>query len=240
MAKGGPKLPSKTASGEMEKSDVDAFLAKVAATSVVKKPGSRGRLLFAMDATASRAPSWDRACHIQAEMFVATDGLGGLEVQLAYYRGFGEFRFTDWVTSGARLLDVMTGVRCLGGHTQIGKLLAHAIAETGRKKIDALVFVGDCCEEDIDHLCHLAGELGLLGVPAFVFHEGHEPIAETAFRQIARLSGGAYCRFDAGSAQQLRDLLAAVAVFAAGGRLALEDYSARKGGSVLRITQQMR
>ena len=50
----------------------------------VRSSAGAGRLLFAMDATASREPSWDQACHLQAEMFGATDGLGGLEVQLVF------------------------------------------------------------------------------------------------------------------------------------------------------------
>ena len=128
---------------------------------------------------------------------------------------------------------------CRGGQTQLEKVLKHAIAETKAKRVNALVFVGDCMEEDVDRLCHQAGELGVLGVPAFLFHEGDEPVARLAFQQIARLTNGAYCRFDASSAQQLRDLLSAVAVFAAGGRKALADYGKRKGGVVRRLTHQV-
>ena len=94
-------------------------------------------------------------------------------------------------------------------------------------------------EEDIDKLCHHAGELGLLGVPVFMFHEGGEPVARRAFEQIARLSGGAYCPFDASSAQQLKELLSAVAVFAAGGRPALADYSRGKGEVVRQLSYQV-
>jgi len=112
--------------------------------------------------------------------------------------------------------------------------------EAERKPVAALVFVGDCVEEDIDRLGHLAGQLGLRGVPCFMFHEGQEPTARSAFQQIARLSGGAYCPFDINSAQQLRDLLSAVAVFAAGGRKALADYSDRKGGVVRQLTHQVK
>ena len=133
----------------------------------------------------------------------------------------------------------MTAVTCLGGKTQIGKVLRHAIADTKRQKVNALVFVGDCMEEDIDKLCGFAGELGLLNVPVFLFHEGRETRAANAFRQIARLSNGAYCPFDANSAQQLRELLSAVAVYAAGGRPALEDYSRRTGGATLLLARQV-
>ncbi len=229
------KLPTKSG-----RSEVDDFLKKVAAAPSAVAAGERGRLIFAMDATASREPTWDRASHIQAEMFKETAALGGLEVQLAYYRGFGEFDASPWVSNSNELLRRMTGVFCLAGHTQIGKVLEHAIAETKRRKVNALVFVGDCLEEDLDRLGNSAGELGLLGVPCFMFHEGHDPVARNAFQQIARLSGGAFCPFDANSAQQLRDLLSAVAVYAAGGRRALTDYSQRKGGAVLRLTHQVK
>jgi hypothetical protein len=226
---GDEKLPSTSS-----QTDVDA------AVPVVRPAGERGRLIFAMDATASREPTWDHACHIQAEMFKETAALGGLEIQLAYYRGFGEFQAGSWASSADALLRTMTGVRCLAGHTQIGKVLKHAIAETKAKKVDAMVFVGDCLEEDIDQLGQLAGELGLLGVPCFLFHEGRDEIAARAFQQIARLTGGAFCRFDAGSPRQLRDLLSAVAVYAAGGRKALADFSARTGGAAARLTHQVK
>ncbi|MCB1874925.1 MAG: VWA domain-containing protein [Chromatiales bacterium] len=219
--------------------DVDAFLRQVAATPSVKAAGKPGRLLFAMDATASREPTWDRACDLQGQMFEETATLGGLDVQLAWYRGFREFHASPWVRKATDLLAQMTGVRCLGGRTQIGRVLDHAIAETKRERINALVLVGDCMEEDIDDVCHRAGQLGLLGVPAFVFQEGRDPVAETAFRQIAQLTRGAWCPFDHNSAQQLRELLRAVAVFAAGGRRALADHSKRHGGLALRLTHQI-
>lgn len=219
--------------------DVSEFLNKVASTTAPKPAGARGRLIFAMDATASREPSWDRACHIQAEMFSETSTLGGLEVQLLYYRGYGECRASRWAGNSTELLRFMTSVRCLGGQTQIEKVLKHVIKESRKKKVDAVVFVGDAMEEDIDRLCHQAGELGLLGVPVFVFHEGGDPLVRNAFQQIARLSGGAYCAFDSGSAKQLRDLLSAVAVYAAGGRRAMLEFGDKRGGDVLRLTHQM-
>jgi len=215
--------------------DIAAFLDKAAALAPAAGGARKGRLIFAMDATASREPSWDQACDIQAEMFSETAALGTLAVQLAFYRGFGEFKATPFETDSDGLARRMTRVFCLGGRTQIAKVLKHALAENGREVVNAVVFVGDACEESIDELCHLAGELGLHGVPAFMFHEGREPTAERAFRQVARLSGGAYCHFAAASARLLRDLLSAVAVFAVGGRPALEDYRQRTGRAVPRL-----
>lgn len=192
-----------------------------------------------MDATASRQPTWDRACQIQGDMFVQTEALGGLEIQLCFYRGYAEFRASPWLTRSEDLLKRMGGVFCLGGLTQIAKVLKHAIAETKKNKVHALVFVGDCMEEDVDALCHAAGQLGVLHVPVFLFHEGGDPTAAKAFAQIARLSGGACCPFDADSASQLKELLSAVAVYAAGGRRALEHYSSGKRGPVALLTRQV-
>lgn len=228
------KLPKATSDA-----DIAAFLEKVAATPARASSGERGRLIFAMDATASREPTWDQACHIQAEMFTETAALGGLEVQLVYYRGFRECRASRWAGDANALLRLMTGVTCLGGRTQIERVLDHAIKETKKQAVNAVIFVGDAIEEDIDRVCDKAGALGLLSVPVFVFHEGGDPVVRGAFQQIARLSGGAYCAFDAGSARQLRDLLSAVAVYAAGGRRAMIEFGDRRGGEVLRLTRQM-
>jgi hypothetical protein len=217
------------------RTEIDAFLNKVAATPVVKKPGERGRLVFAMDATASREATWDQASHIQAELFRETASLGGLDIQLVYYRGFEEFFTSSWMSSSESLLKTMIGVSCVGGFTQIGKVLQHTLKETQSKKVNALVFVGDCMEENVDRLSHLAGQLAFQGVPVFIFHEGNDVAAARAFRQIAQITNGACCPFDARSAQQLKDLLSAVAVYAAGGYKALQDFHQRKGSEILKL-----
>jgi len=236
-----PKTPAPTGKTAVDKPhDVAAFLAKVAAMPRVTKVGEKGRLIFALDATASREPTWDRACRIQGEMFAVTAGLGGLEVQMAYYRGFGEFRAGRWAGNGNELIAEMTGVHCLAGQTQIERVLRHAVVETRRKRVGAVVFVGDALEEDIDRLAVPAGELGLLGVPVFMFHEGGNPLVARGYQHIAALSKGAYCAFDLNSAHMLKELLAAVAVYAAGGRQALADYSRRAGPEVRLLTQQLK
>lgn len=236
MAKGDKKVPSKKAS----QTDVDVFLEKARKVAVHKRTDRCGRLLFAMDATASRRPAWDMAAQIQGEMFQETAALGGLEIQLAYYRGFYEFKASSWTSDEKELLRLMTSVVCLAGGTQVGKVLSHAVNETKRQNINALVFVGDSFEEDIDEVGKTAGQLGLLGVPAFMFHEGGDPIAGFAFQQMAKLTNGAYCQFDAHSAQVLKELLGAVAVYAAGGPPALEDLARKRGGEVLKIAHQVK
>jgi hypothetical protein len=238
-----PKAPAKAEKGDVaekrsSRAEVDAFLKEVRS---LKPAGSgSGRLIFAMDATMSRQPSWDLALELQADMFKAVKAVGGLDVQLVYFRGFNECQASKWVSDPEALARLMRRVACAGGLTQIRKVLAHARRENETTKVNALVYVGDCMEEDVDQLSQLAGELGLVGVPVFLFHEGREAKAERTFREIARLSRGAYCPFDAGSARQLRELLTAVAVYATGGRKALKDFSDEtKSGAALRLLQQL-
>ena len=217
--------------------DVDAFLEAVAATPA---PGGRGgRLIFAMDATASREPTWDRACGIQGRMFEEAAAVGDLWLQLCYYRGYRECRASRWYNRSNDVVRAMSAVRCAGGLTQIRRVLDHALAETDRAPVNALVFVGDCVEENVDELCDRAARLGIKQVPAFLFHEGFDPVAARCFREIARLSGGACCRFDGGSAAELHELLSAVAIYAVGGRRALAHYGDRAGGLVRQLTHQI-
>jgi hypothetical protein len=213
--------------------EIDAFLQKVKALGPAITAGARGRLVFALDATMSRQPTWDTACMLQADMFREAASVGGLDIQLVYFRGLNECRASGWVASGEKLSTLMGRISCVGGHTQIGKVLAHARQEHARQRVQALVFVGDAMEEPLDGLCAAAGELGLLGVPVFMFQEGHDPVAENAYREIARLSNGAYSRFDSGSAQQLGELLRAVAAYAAGGRKALAALKQSAGARAL-------
>ncbi len=237
----GTPVPAKDPERQVEATaDVQAFLDTVRDMPRVREKASRGRLLFAMDATASREPTWDMACQIQGDMFAEASTLGGLDVRLLFYRGYRELKTTPWVSSAAKLIPYMTRVRCLGGQTQLERMLDYAIRLDSERKIDAMVFVGDALEEEIDAVCAKAGELGLRGVRCFLFQEGHLDYAERGFRQVAQLTSGAYCRFDAGSAAQLKALLGAVAVYAAGGRRALLSHGEKWGGEVLAIAHQVK
>ena len=217
-----------------------AFAAEMRKLARKSGDDSRGRLIFAMDATASRQPSWDQACEVQAGMFLEADRLGGLDVQLVFYRGRGECRAGRWVSAPADLVRLMRAVECRAGRTQIIRVLRHAASETERTRVHALVLVGDACEEPVDELADLAGRLGLLGVRAFLFHEGADRTAHAAFGEIARLTGGAVCRFDRGAAAQLRTLLAAVAVYTSGGLRALRDHAGSAGPEVRHLVHQLR
>ncbi|WP_025899842.1 hypothetical protein [Sneathiella glossodoripedis] len=222
------------------KTDVDMFLQKVAATPKKVTTGDTGRLLFAIDATASRQPTWDNAAHIQCEMFEEASRIGALSMQVAFFRGYREFKATGWTTNSSALTRSMSKVTCLGGHTQIERVLSHAIKTNSDKPVNAVIFIGDCVEEDADALCHLAGRLGLVNVPVFIFQEGYDAGAENCFRQICKLSGGAYLRFDENSVSKLRELLKAIAIFAVGGRKALEDHGRKQGGDIPLLLSQLR
>ena len=193
------KSPTVSASTE-----VDAFLTKMQSLTA-KTTTVGGRLIFALDATASRQPTWDTACQLQADMFQRSLPFGGLSVQLVYYRGLSECRSSRWVTQPGHLAGLMERIMCRSGETQIGKVLSHAKRETELLKVQALVFVGDAMEENPDVLVHDAAALGKAGVPAFMFQEGYDRTVEQVFRDIVRLTRGAYCRFDPGAARQLAE-----------------------------------
>jgi hypothetical protein len=184
----------------------------------------RGRLMFALDATASRALTWAIARDLQARMFRAAAPIGHLDVQLVYYRA-SECRASKWVSSGEHLAQLMNRIEFEAGYTQIGRVLAHGLREAEKAAVQALVFIGDAMEEQIEELAAMAGKFGTLGVPIFLFQEGRDSAVRKAFRLLALKSGGAYFEFnpDASRAiEQLSDQLNAVARLAVGDVEALQ------------------
>ncbi|MCY3820395.1 MAG: VWA domain-containing protein [Gammaproteobacteria bacterium] len=208
------KLPS-------SESAINQFLAKAAS---IRPPiqGATQRLIFAMDATASRSPTWDLACSLHAELFSAVRDVGNILVQLAYFRGLDEFWASPWKSTPDALLNTMLGVRCLGGRTQVLRVVEHARRECATHPIRALVLVGDCFEENPTEAVAAAGQLAVHGVPMFIFQEGNGRDAAQVFAKLARITRGAHIPFRPGSAQELRELLRAVAAYAAQGRSGLE------------------
>ena len=235
MSKDRPEPSPITATAQQpvasSRAEIEAFVGQVKALDPSITASERGRLIFALDATMSRQPTWDQACHLQAEMFREAAAVGGLDLQLVYYRGLAECRASAWIAEPKRFGELMSRIECRGGQTQIAKILAHARRENDRRKVAALAFVGDAMEETLDKLCADAGELALRGVPVFMFQEGYDPVCERAFREIARLTRGAYCRFEPGAAHELGQLLRAVAAYAAGGMKALAALQARSPGA---------
>ena len=211
--------------------EVDTFLSRAKKLPQANAPlKGTHRIMFALDATASRQPTWDMACALHAELFLAAQDVGEVAVQLLFYRGLGELKKSPWVASRQRLLELMQKVSCAGGMTQIGRLLREAAREAGKHRVKALIFVGDCFEESEDEVLALAGKLRLLNVPVIMLQEGNHREATIAFSKIAKLSGGAHLPFASNSAEHLRRLLGAAVNFAVGGRkrLAGQDSSAAR------------
>ena len=218
-------------------SDVQSFLSQVAAT-----PNSAGNahLIFALDATASREETWDVARQLQTEMFLSARSLGGLNLQLCYFRGFAEFFSSRWESNADEIVRTMAEISCEAGATQIERVLAHAINESQIRSVKCVVYIGDAMEENVDVLASLSGKLGLLNIPVFMFQERDDPGTRKAFMECARLSGGAYAQFDQASVSHLKELLKAVAVYAAGGYKALKNYSKSSTKEVKLLEQQLK
>jgi hypothetical protein len=208
---------------------------------------ARAKLIFALDATASREAMWDLACQLQSAMFEEAAMIGGIEIQLLFYRGSNECKHSAWTADAQELAAQMRRIRCDAGATQIGRVLEHIRAEHARGKVSAAIFVGDSVEEKPGDLYDAAAGMG---VPVFWFQEGDglaiyvdqrdqcvtdrpPQKVETIFRELARLSGGAYGRFNSGATQQLREFLRCVAAFAAGGRRALAGVNSESARLLL-------
>jgi len=183
---------------------------------------NRGRLIFGLDATASRQPTWDMACHLQAQMFDAVSAIGGLDVQLVYFRGVQPPKASQFVSDAKQLKHAMTGIRCMGGVTQIEKILDHVRKTNAVSPVGAFIYIGDACEESADALI---AQARTLGVPGFVFHEDPHVnrFAALALQGIARATGGAYLPFDQDNIRAIGDLLGGVARFAVGGKALLAE-----------------
>src|SRR5262245_61687371 len=128
------------------------------------------RMIFAMDATASREPTWEMAGKLHREMGAV---LSNLTLQLVFFRG-DECKASGWVTGGQRIAELMNKVRCSSGYTQIGRVLRRVIEAGCEHAIRALVYVGDCCEEDGEELFALAEQLKRQRIPISLFHEGYD------------------------------------------------------------------
>jgi hypothetical protein len=216
-ARTGPTIPTRA--------HLDEFFSRVDPT--------RGRLIFAIDATASRQPTWDTAAKLTAQMFDATAAIGGLDIQLVYFRGAAECVASRWLSDARSLTAIMSGVMCRSGETQIGKILIHARKETERKRVAALVLISDACEELPSILYTEARRLG--DVPVFLFQEGNDEGVGKIYAEIAGVTGGAVAKLDVGAARRLADLLKAVAAFAAGGVKALAAQNSE--AATLLLTQ---
>ena len=235
-----PENNSDDTPGKEMSGTVAGFLAQVKQRKHLPERRSLKRLIFALDATASREPTWDLACSLHGELFLEVGNQAQLAVQLCYYRGLNEFTASPFSPTPEELLGQMQRVHCLAGRTQLERLLAHTLTTARNFPLRGLVFVGDAFEENLPRILQQAGELRLRNVPVFIFQEGSDPRAGEAFARIAATTGGGHVQFNSAGAEELKRLLGAIASFATAGREGLEHF-ARNSGSrkALQLLEQL-
>jgi hypothetical protein len=154
-------------------------------------------------------------------MFTCAGKFGdNIDVQLSYFRG-DEFIVSPWHTQSASLASMMSLVMCRAGSTQIGNVFRNALQQHSIKKVDALIFVGDSCEEDGIGLVRLAADLSRNGIRLFMFHDdtpmkepvNRNPQTREIFEAIVAAANGAFAQFDTRSSDTLQDYLKAVVAF---------------------------
>jgi hypothetical protein len=167
----------------------------------------RARVIFAVDATASREASWNVARELQAKMFIEAGSDGLLQLQLVYFQA-NTCRASKWAAQGEELARWMGAIQCETGLTQIEKVLQHALREHERAPVQGVTFIGDSMEENIDVLGALADQLGAAGVPLHMCQEGDDISARKAFRLLALKTGGTYSVFNPAVPQTIERLSA--------------------------------
>src|SRR3954453_18605733 len=187
-------------------------------------PPTRPRLIFGFDATASREPAWAAARDVTDALVQALPG--ELDVALAVHGGGRLHTFTSFTADPNLLRDQAAAITCRAGPTQLLPLLARALAAQG---VRVITYIGDVYEESPGRGRKLADDLGSRGIRLIVLHDtAHWTARRDAevFLDLARRTGGCVLPFDASSPGRLRDLLAAIAVFAVGGEELLEHKRA--------------
>jgi hypothetical protein len=191
----------------------------------------RPRLIFGFDATASREPAWATARTVTDALVKALPG--ELDVALAVHGGSMLHTFTEFTADPNRLRDRAAGIRCLAGMTRLLPILSRALSNPG---VRVVTYIGDVFEESPVRGRKLADEMGLRGIKLIVLHDTSDWNAKRdaeVFLDLARRTGGCVLPFDANAPARLRELLAAVAVYAVGGSDLLEEKRDELPGAVL-------
>jgi hypothetical protein len=181
----------------------------------------RPRLVFAVDATASREPAWAAARQVTDALVKALPG--ALDVALAVHGGSRVHTFTAFTNDAKTLRDRAAGVACEAGMTRLLPILA---ASLKRPAVRVVVYIGDVFEESVVQGRRLADEMGGKGIKLIVLHDTADASARRdveVFWDLAKRTGGCVLPFDASASGRLRDLLSAVAVYAVGGEKLLRE-----------------
>jgi hypothetical protein len=182
---------------------------------------ARPRLVFAVDATASREPAWATARQVTDALVKALPG--ELDVALAVHGGSRVHTFTAFTDDPAKLRDRAAGVVCEAGLTRLLPILETALK---RPAVRVVVYIGDVFEESLHHGRRLADAMGKRDTKLIVLHDTADPTARRdaeVFWDLAKRTGGCVLPFDANAPGRLRDLLSAVAVYAVGGEKLLQE-----------------
>jgi hypothetical protein len=191
---------------------------------------ARPRLVFAVDATASREPAWAAARQVTDALVKALPG--ELDVALAVHGGSRVHTFTPFTNDPSTLRDHAAGVTCQAGLTRLLPILSAGLKAPS---VRVVVYIGDVFEESLAHGRLLADTMGRQSIRLIVLHDTVDPGARRdaeVFWDLARRTGGCVLPFDANAPGRLRDLLSAVAVYAVGGEKLLRERRHTLPGAV--------
>ncbi len=191
---------------------------------------ARPRLVFAVDATASREPAWAAARQVTDSLVKALPG--ELDVALAVHGGSIVHTFTAFTADATTLRDRAAGVSCMAGLTRLLPILATSLKQ---QSVRVIVYIGDVFEENLPHGRRLADSLGAQGTKLIVLHDtaaGSARQDAEVFWDLAKRTGGCVLPFDSSAPGKLRDILSAVAVYAVGGEKLLRERRHALPGAV--------
>ena len=206
-------------------------LAASPAALAVAPASGRPRLVFGFDATASRERAWATARQVTDALVQALPG--ELDVALAVHGGSRLHTFTEFTADPNILRDRAASIACVAGHTQLLPILSRSLSSPN---VRVVTYIGDVYEEFPARGRKLADELGRRGIKLVVLHDIVDWTARRdaeLFLDLARRTGGCVLPFDASAPGRLRELLAAIAVFAVGGADLLQDKRGELPGAVL-------
>src|SRR5262249_42721485 len=175
---------------------------------------------------------WDRAKVLQRAVFKAAAG-SGLEMKFAFYggddaAGVRRCRITTrWITDPDDMAAVMDRAECsCGCYVNIRDVLAQSVKEAEERPLRAVIIVGDTFHDDpdgLDEAAISANRLRRAGARVVLVQLGDDLNTARRLQYLARVSGGAYFRFDPRTQErQFSEMWKAVSAYASGGEEAVK------------------
>ena len=231
--------------GELMSDALERMFGEVGEKQVL--PGNP-RVILAL-ANHGRSAGWDRAKVLQRQMFDAAVG-SGLEMKFAFYgsddaAGVRRCRITTrWITHPDDMAGLMDRAECnCGCYVYIRDALGQAVKENEDRPMRALIIVGDAFHDDADGLDEAAmsaNRLRRVGTKLFLLQQGDDPITARRLQYLAKVSGGAYFRFDPRTQeQQFSEICEAISAYATGGEEAVKATGRQAATLVLEHLKQM-